>query len=331
MANDQGNIADKVPAASGKLAHGDPVVLRDSKQMHIEVKPFYVPRTGGEELTIKIASQKKAEGTPFRVGTPAEINLKHDEIVTLHEALHRFLAVTDEEDGRYVVIRLDEGERVQARKLAAVLSQPGVAARLTAEDLNAEVAFALAAPVRIRDLEAAVAELRYLLESGDAEEATYQDWCDRHHWAFGNVYVARDDVRTIALGDQVDLLMKSSLNGLRDVYELKRPNMKVLGYDETHKSFYWSRDTTMAIGQCHRYLDALHEGAANGLRDHPEITAYHPRAVIVIGRSVDWSDNKHRALHGLNARLHGIQVQTYDHLLAQAEATLALIRGDEKS
>lgn len=329
MTDGERDLADKVPAASGRLAHGEPVVLRASKQTHIEVKPFYVRRSDGEELSVKITSQKKAEGKPFRVSRPTEINLNHGEIVALHESLHRFLAVIDEEDGRYVVIRLDEGEQVQARKLAAVLAQPGVAARLTADDLNAEVAFALAAPVRIRDLQAAVDELRHLLDSGDGEEATYQDWCDRHHWAFGNVYVARDEVRTIALGDQVDLLMKSSLNGLRDIYELKRSDMDVLGYDKTHKSFFWSRDTAMAIGQCHRYLDALHEGAAHGLRDHPEITAYHPRAVIVIGRSVDWSDNRHRALHGLNARLHGIQVQTYDHLLAQAEATLALIRGDD--
>lgn len=122
--------------------------------------------------------------------------------------------------------------------------------------------------------------------------------------------------------------MESSLNGLRDIYELKRPAMEVLSYDATHRSFFWSRDASMAIGQCHRYLDALHEGASKGLRDHPEITAYHPRAVIILGRSARWTDEKHRALHGLNARLHGIQVQTYDNLLAQAEATLTLIRSE---
>lgn len=39
----------------------------------------------------------------------------------------------------------------------------------------------------------------------------------------------------------------------------------------------------------------------------------------MIGRSKDWSNAKVRALHGLNARLHGVVVMTYDHLLAQAE------------
>ncbi len=53
-----------------------------------------------------------------------------------------------------------------------------------------------------------------------------------------------------------------------------------------------------AIGQCHRYLDVLEEEARDGMRDAREVVTYHPRATIVIGRSVDWADDQHRALHG---------------------------------
>ncbi len=45
-------------------------------------------------------------------------------------------------------------------------------------------------------------------------------WCDKHSWAFGNAYVARDNWRTIGIGDQVDLLMKSTASGFRDIFEL---------------------------------------------------------------------------------------------------------------
>jgi hypothetical protein len=62
--------------------------------------------------------------------------------------------------------------------------------------------------------------------------------------------------------------------------------------------------------------------AGKGLRDHPEIVAYHPRAVVVIGRSNEWDQDVHRALHGLNRRLSGIKIMTYDHLLAQGERLL---------
>jgi hypothetical protein len=37
-----------------------------------------------------------------------------------------------------------------------------------------------------------------------------------------------------------------------------------------------------------------------------------------------WTKDQHQALHGLNARLHAITVMTYDYLLAQAEALLAI-------
>ncbi|MEX2551881.1 MAG: DUF4263 domain-containing protein, partial [Actinomycetota bacterium] len=64
-------------------------------------------------------------------------------------------------------------------------------------------------------------------------------------------------------------------------------------------------------------------------RDHPEIVAYHPRATIVIGRSNDWPMDKLTALHGLNRRLNGIAVMTYDQLLAQGERLIEMVSSFE--
>jgi hypothetical protein len=187
------------------------------------------------------------------------------------------------------------------------------------------------AALRIDELEAAADDLEQKLGSGVASEGPYQDWCEKHHWVFGNAYTMRDSVRSIALGDQVDLLLSQTANGLRDIIELKRPDKDVILYDGTHKSWYWSSEAAKAIGQCHRYLDALHEAAGKGLRDHPELVAYHPKATIVIGRSSDWDDEKVRALHGLNARLHGVQIITFDHLLAQARGFLSHLRSSDNN
>lgn len=212
-----------------------------------------------------------------------------------------------------------------------ILGRPSLADQLTTSDLGAEVARALQVVVRIRDLQAALEELDRHLSSGDTQESIYQRWCERHSWVFGNAYVARDDIRQIALGDSIDILLKSSLNGLRDIFELKRPDQEAIKWDTTHRSWYWSRETSQAIGQCHRYLDALHEAAQHGLRDHRNVIAYHPRAFIVIGRSADWQDDQYRALHGLNARLHGITVMTYDQLAAQARAMLDALTSTEST
>lgn len=141
---------------------------------------------------------------------------------------------------------------------------------------------------------------------------------------FGNAYVVRDAVREISTGDTLDLMLPSVIAGYRDIVELKRPDMEVLYYDEPHKNYYFSSEVSKAIGQCHRYLDVLHDVAAKGLRDHPEVVAYHPRAIIVIGRSRGWAE-QHRALHGLNRRLSGLTVMTYDHLLTQGERLVEML------
>ncbi|AWH51634.1 hypothetical protein C1925_16245 [Stenotrophomonas sp. SAU14A_NAIMI4_5] len=96
-------------------------------------------------------------------------------------------------------------------------------------------------------------------------------------------------------------------------------DMDVLLYDRARNNFYFSADVSKAVGQRRRYLDMLHDFADKGLRDHEEVVAYHPRATIVIGRSHDWTDEQQRAFHGLNRRMHGITVMTYEHLLAQGE------------
>ncbi len=168
----------------------------------------------------------------------------------------------------------------------------------------------------------AIKEFETALAAGNENEIFFQKWLESQSWAFGNAYTFRDEVRAIALGDQVDHLVKHTAHGLRDIFELKRPDSRLLLWDNDHRSYYWSAETSHAIGQCHRYLDALHDEARNGLRDNPDIVAYHPRAFIIQGRSAGWSQAQLNALHGLNSRLHGIQIMTYDQLLAQANRLL---------
>jgi hypothetical protein len=127
-----------------------------------------------------------------------------------------------------------------------------------------------------------------------------------------------DRVRDISTVDALGLLLPSVISGYRDLIELKRPELEIPHYDAAHKNYYFGADVSKALGQCHRYLDVLSDVAAKGLLDHPEIVAYHPRATIVIGRSGGWDDSKPRALHGLNSRLYGISVMSYDQLLVAA-------------
>lgn len=212
-----------------------------------------------------------------------------------------------------------------ANAILRVLGQRDIARHLTSKELGTELVNAFRGAIRLQELRSAVATLRQHLDADVVDEQVYQEWCEQHTWAFGNAYVMRDEVRNISAGDRLDLLLPTVIAGYRDIVELKRPDMKVLGWDRDHTNWHWSVATSQAVGQCHRYLDVLHEEAAKGLRDHPEIVAYHPRATIVIGRSKGWNPEKLRTLHGLNRRMNGITIMTYDQLLAQGERLVQIV------
>ncbi|MCW8102652.1 Shedu anti-phage system protein SduA domain-containing protein [Streptomyces tauricus] len=332
MDQDGPTYFDRRPAASGALSYSDRITIRDTSQVSIEAVPYFIPHRNSEnELSMKLIRVDK------RSGEACEITLKDADLQKLKQCIAQALTVAgQEDDGQYLVLRADELAHTVESSDDAVRAVGGALdshrfARRVAQHVNPEaLASAFSAVVRIGELRAAITELRENLDKGVALEDVYQKWCDKHSWAFGNAYVARDNWRSIGIGDQVDLLMKSTASGFRDIFELKRPDMEVLSFDNTHRNWYWASQTSKAIGQCHRYLDNFHRVAEHGIQpDHPEIIAYHPRAVVVIGRSHSWDQSKIKALHGLNSRMHGITVMTYDQLLARCSVLLEQVHNEQ--
>lgn len=326
MDGNEPTFFDRRPAASGALSYGSRLVVRDTTHVLIEAIPFFIPhRNSSTELSMKLVRTDK------RTGEQCEMTLKSEDLYMLKSHIAQALSVSEQDDdGQYLVLRTDGfGAQLDASDdavgaIGSALENRRFAAQLAHQVSPETLAKAFSAAVRIGELRAAVTELQEHLAEGRNREDVYQDWCERHSWAFGNAYVARDDQRVIGIGDHVDLLMKSTASGLRDVYELKRPDKDVILYDDTHQNWYWSSHTAKAIGQCHRYLDTLHRAAEFGLQPaRPDIVAYHPRAVVIIGRSHTWEETQLRALHGLNSRMHGITVMTYDQLLSQCHALLS--------
>lgn len=337
MSSDEDNVSEirRRAASSGRVSYSDPIILHDSSRRQVLLVPLFIPKTDGAELAIKIVTYRKsAPPADWATNEEKSISLTESAARKLLAGLRDHLRVAQEAgDGSYLVIRVSEGTanlgehdpKAVATALMRVLSKNEIVEHLADTELSAELLSAFRGAIRLSEMRGAVATLRQLLDSGAKSEQVFQAWCEAHTWAFGSAYVMRDDIREISPGDHLDLLLPTVISGYRDVVELKRPDMAVLHYDESHRNFYFSADVSRAIGQCHRYLDVLHEVAAQGLRDHPEIVAYHPRSIIVIGRSAEWGQEQLRALHGLNRRLSGVTVMTYDQLLAQGERLIELL------
>ena len=316
-------------AQSRRVSYSDPIPIHESSMKRVVLIPFFIHRSDGTDLAIKILTYTKARASlGWTYSEGKSVSLNETAARRLLSGLRSHLRIAEEDaDGSYILIRVSEGTAqlgehdpaTVASALARVLSSDEIVEHLSETELSDELIRAFRGAIRLREMREAVSQLRIHLDSGETSEQIYQQWCERHTWAFGNAYVMRDEVRNISISDRIDVLLPTVISGYRDIIELKRPNMAILNYDEPHRNYFFSADVSQTIGQSHRYLDVLHEVAAEGLRDHPEIVAYHPRAIVVIGRSDDWGQDKLRALHGLNRRLSGITIMTYDQLLAQGE------------
>lgn len=320
-------------ASSGRVDYIAPIEIHDTTRSRIELLTFFIERSHGTEMTLKLQRFDKQRGLGT-LNPTAEINFNAAAGRRLLKALNEHEAIaTHGRDASYIVISVEEGTvqvgelepTVVASAIAGLLSEDEIVRHLADLDLPQEMVTAFRGAIRLRELREALSALRQFLDGGVSDEQTYQVWCQEHSWAFGNAYVVNDKIRAISRTDQVDLLMPRTMGGFRDLIELKRPDKAVIAYDESHRNWYFTSDVSKAIGQCHRYLDVLEEDAREGMRDAREVVAYHPRATIVIGRSANWTDDQQRALHGLNARLAGISVMTYDHLLAQGQITLDVL------
>jgi len=338
VSNDVQKVVRKT-AGSGKIDYAPPVVLNETSKSKLHAMAWFIRRSDGRtEFSLKLEGFLKPKNNPFIEDKAKTLTLSETASLQLLKYLQTHIPVAAQADaGEFILIRVSNGEasltghdpQVLVGALTKVLSQAELVQHLSTTELTHELSTALRGSLRLSEMRSAVADLRASLGRGEASEQVYQTWCEKHCWAFGTAYVVRDDVRAISTGDNLDLLLPNVIAGYRDIVELKRPDKDVLVYDSAHRNYYFSADVSRAIGQCHRYLDTLHEVAKDGLRDHKEVVAYHPRATVVIGRSHQWNEEQHRALHGLNGRLHGITVMTYDHLLAQGERLLEMMTPSE--
>ncbi len=338
MSNEAKTI-NKKKAQDKELEYTSPIILHDTTRTRITCMPYYIPRSSGSNdiaLQIKRFNKSKVQGL-----TGPQIQLDEDVTINLQDSAVRLLAVTltdylqiaNHDAGNYLVLRMNEGvtdisnqdPALVSKVIANILSDKEVIEYFQNQELSEEIIAALKGHIKIKELKNALEKLRSMLDTGDSKESSYQSWCEEHSWVFGNAYAVNDKIRNISAGDSLDIIIPIVTSGYRDLIELKRPDKNILQFDESHHNYYFSSDVSKAIGQTHRYLDVFAEEAATGLKGKPEIIAYHPRAVIVIGRSNDWVPDQFKALHGLNRRLNGITVMTYDHLLTQGERLLQVV------
>lgn len=165
-------------------------------------------------------------------------------------------------------------------------------------------------------------------------ENSWQNWIYSNIWIFGASYLEPIEKEKVGFSQIPDYLFPT-VDGFLDILEIKVPQKnKIIKEDKNHKgSYYWDKDTSKAIGQVANYLHELEKNQlqvaqkiGREYRDkyQIDISTVKPRAIILIGRTDGWSDERLEALRKLNFTLHGMEIVSYDQLLRRGEGLIKM-------
>ena len=196
--------------------------------------------------------------------------------------------------------------------------------------LQPDLADKLAAALRHQQRAAAVQKFEQNIGKVRPEDK-WKAFLRRHIWMFGGSNVQIIDESRIDIDNTADMPFEVD-GGFMDIVELKRPDFQFWTLT-TAKSTYLYRakypvphyELQGAIAQTAGYIlqAEKHVSDSDFFSTHG-VKPLKPRGLVVYGRSVEWTDVEWTAFRLLNDNLHGIQVITFDHLLAQARRAVNL-------
>jgi len=177
-------------------------------------------------------------------------------------------------------------------------------------------------------LENIISEYEKKLRAANQNENNWQKFLKQHILLFNTNYIGLIEKQNISLSGDYPDFMLISVYGYLDVYEIKRPNTKLLSYDSSRQNYYWSVDMAKAISQVENYIELLQTNKdpfiSHMKRDNNiEISVMKPKGYIISGESSQLINNKMKEdFHLLNGALKNVEVILYDEYLVSLKNLL---------
>lgn len=163
-------------------------------------------------------------------------------------------------------------------------------------------------------------ELSTLIESGNTNEQTYQNILTKNPWIFGSEYSEVLDRRTWTRDDNLDFMVRRTIDNYLEIIEIKTPfSSPLFNHDSSHDSYYPSAKLSTVIGQVIRYISEI-ERSRDAILSKDKCDTLKIRARIIVGR--DGNPFHQEALHNFNSHLYRIEVVTFDQLLRIANRVI---------
>ena len=184
-------------------------------------------------------------------------------------------------------------------------------------------------------LDKVIAEYEKRLK-GTRSEGTWQKFLRSHILTLLNSYAAIIEKQSVDLDGKYPDFMLVDAYGYVDVYEIKKPQTKVLNFDPSRKNYYWSPDVAKAVSQTEKYLGSIQQYALD-LEDRLrrkgiEAHIVRPRGFVIVGKRANLSSEEMKEdFRVLNDGLKNIDLIFYDDLLDNLKALLERLETEKVS
>jgi len=178
-----------------------------------------------------------------------------------------------------------------------------------------------------------IEEFERRLKAKTQNENTWQEFLRKYILIFRNTYGEVLEKESVALeGKFPDFILIDPYNYL-DIYEIKRPDTRLLDYDKSRKNYFWHKELAKAISQVENYIHQVQRNSdvlINDIRRKKslDINIVRPRGYIIAGRrgqiTSTTMDNHFRIL---NESLKNVDVILYDDLLDGLKTFIARVVG----
>ena len=279
--------------------------------------------------------------------------IKRDRNDDIRKVIDAFLSAnfpSDFDEGDTTVLAYRPG------KIAQLLDDEEVVENLSDEDKDAlraifpsligEMAFSLKSAKKVKIvaeglkktqkvyLEKVVSEFHKKLKR-QGSEGSWQVFLRTHILTLLNTYAAVVEKQSVDLDGKYPDFMLIDAYGYLDVYEIKRPQTKVLMYDPSRQNYYWSPEVAKAISQTEKYLSNIQQyrlDLEDKLRKQRiEAHIVRPRGFVIVGRRADLTAEGMKSdFRVLNDGLKHIDLVFYDDLLDNLQALLERLQGGRK-
>ncbi|MCX6743434.1 MAG: DUF4263 domain-containing protein, partial [Candidatus Parcubacteria bacterium] len=137
-------------------------------------------------------------------------------------------------------------------------------------------------------LDKVIKEFEQKIKAKTQNESNWQKFFRTYIQVFNPSYATILEKKNISLSGDFPDFVPIDIYGYLDIYEIKKPNTRLLVLDRSRKNYYWSGEMAKAISQVENYIDnatRLAPAIKENIKKYngTEVKIVKPRGIIIVG------------------------------------------------